>query len=270
MSRARRNLKSSTKRSAGEYTVRTYTEESVSVLVTDGGSAYSVNVMPQSGTVELGVGAALEITSAVHGNITEYADDGSAFIIPITATRRNPMPGVGQDRTRFSDVRSGDWFEQAVASISYSGIIQGIGNNRFNPNGQLTVAELVTMLIRIQSSGELRENEVWYTPYIEKAMADGILNASDNLTPTASITRAQAALIITRYVEAYNPLWAQTRIDSTPSDISAIPNEYVSSIAKAYRWGIFRGDGRGNFNPHNTLTRAEAAQIIYNYFSVVK
>ena len=254
---------------AGEYTVRTHTEESVSVLVTDGSNAFAVNVMPERGRVELEVGDVLEITAAVHGNITEYAEDGSAFIIPITAAKRNPIPGAGQDRTRFSDVRSGDWFEQAVTSISYSGIIQGVGNNRFNPIGRLTVAELVTMLMRTQI-GEIRGNGVWYAPYIEKAMADGILNASDNLNPTASITRAQAALIITRYVEAYNPLWAQTRIDSTPSDISAIPNEYVSSVANAFRWGIFRGDDQGNFNPHNTLTRAEAAQIIYNYFSVVK
>lgn len=45
-------------------------------------------------------------------------------------------------------------------------------------------------------------------------------------------------------------------------DYSDIPEEYVKTTDLLYDLEIMQGDGEGNFNPDNTLTRAEAAAIM--------
>ena len=79
----------------------------------------------------------------------------------------------------------------------------------------------VTTLVRTRY-GRLENSGKWYSAYIEKAKQDGILFDSDNLQPSEQITRVQAALILTRYIEKYNPRWAITRVDNSPNDIDSV------------------------------------------------
>ena len=124
------------------------------------------------------------------------------------------------------------------------------------------------MLMRTQY-GSLSGAGAWYVPYIERALSEGILFASDNLEPGVAITRAQAALLITRYVERFNPQWAKSRATNSPADMADVPSEYRSAVEKAYSWSIVSGDNNNRYNPQKTLSRAEAAQILYNYYGVV-
>ena len=253
----------------GMYTVIAYTNEPVSVMVSSAGNAYTVNLAPQHQIIEVDIGRTLEIAGAAHGNITEYNDDGSELLLPITPeTSMDFIPGSNTDTVEFSDVSSGVWFESAVTSVATVGIVEGVGSNRFNPHGRLTVAHLVTMLMRTQY-GRITGGNSWYAPYVDQALRDGILFASDNLDPNGEITRSQAALIFTRYIERFNPRWAKTRISGAPGDILSVPGQYRSAVEKAYAWNLVHGDDRNMFNPQNTLTRAEAAQILYNYYRIV-
>jgi len=124
------------------------------------------------------------------------------------------------------------------------------------------------MLMRTQY-GRMSGGNQWYSAYIAQAEKDGILLASDNLEPGKNITRAQAALLITRFIELNNPRWVKDRVSNTPADLASVPNEYRAAVEKAFAWGIINGDGNNKFNPQGTLTRAEAAQILYNYYSIV-
>ena len=253
----------------GAITVAVYDNEPLSVLVSGSSEAYIVNVAPQDSSVEVEIGRTLEIAGAAHGNIVEYYEDGTELMLPIITDGTIALtPGIGSSNAKFNDVRPNDWFNSAVASVASVGIIEGIGSNRFDPHGKLTTAQLIAMLMRTQY-GRMSGGNSWYAPYIEQAQRDGILFASDSLDPNVEITRAQAALIITRYIERFNPNWTKNRVSGSPNDIANVPNEYRSSVEKAYSWNLVSGDANNIFNPHSTLTRAEAAQILYNYYSIV-
>ena len=77
------------------------------------------------------------------------------------------------------------------------------------------------------------------------------------------------ALLTTRFIERFNPRWAKERVTATPIDMADVPNAYRTAVEKAYAWNIIRGDDDNRFNPNNTLTRAEAAQVLFNYFRIV-
>jgi hypothetical protein len=252
------------------YSVTIEKAEPVTVAVVGDSESYAVNLSPETNnTLTVDIGEVIEIAGATHGNVTEYGDDGSALMLPLmSAPESDTMTVNNTGSADFNDVQDGDWFGDAVASVSSVGIVEG-SNHRFNPNGTLTVAELVTMLMRTQYDIPSGNGSKWYAPYIEKAKSDGILHNSDELEPAASVTRAQAALIITRYIERYNPSWAKTRESAVPKDIANTPSEYRSAVEKAYAWKIVQGDDNGNYNPQSTLTRAAAAQILYNYYCIV-
>jgi|GEM_PF-2132444 len=253
----------------GGYKIIAYDDEPVTVVVSDSGDAYTVHLLPTSTSVVVEIGDELGITGAVHGNITEYSRDGTEMVYPVMpASTVLSAPGSGTRRVRFDDVSHGVWFADAVTSISTVGLVEGVGGNRFNPNAELTVAELVAMLVRTQY-GKLPSGSPWYAHYISQGERDGIIYASDHLDPEANVTRAQAALIITRYVEKFNPRWAKSRVDNRPADIASIPGKYRPTVEKAFTWGLVHGDNRGYYNPDNTLTRAEAAQMLMNYYRIV-
>ena len=94
----------------------------------------------------------LEVTGAAHGNMTLYADDGEELLVPVIAAAAEiQVPGIGSGGGRFTDVRFGDWFQSAVTSMASGGVIQGHGNDKFNPNGTLTRAEAAQILYNYYS-----------------------------------------------------------------------------------------------------------------------
>lgn len=48
----------------------------------------------------------------------------------------------------FSDVSSTDWYYGYVNRVAQSGIMQGVGNTMFNPNGKITDEEVISVLAR--------------------------------------------------------------------------------------------------------------------------
>lgn len=49
----------------------------------------------------------------------------------------------------FADVKNGQWYERAINTLHWNGLINGVGNNNFSPNTQLTVAQICTLLTNI-------------------------------------------------------------------------------------------------------------------------
>ena len=54
-----------------------------------------------------------------------------------------------ESKTPFADVKSGAWYESAVAEVYAAGIMEGKGEGKFAPKASMTRAELVTVLCRL-------------------------------------------------------------------------------------------------------------------------
>ena len=123
-------------------------------------------------------------------------------------------PEAGENT--FSDVPNGQWYTNAVAWAAENGIVGGVGNNRFDPNGEITREQMATILFRYaekkgidtskRGSLNIFSDEKQLSAYakdaVQWAVAEQIINGSDGkLLPQGSATRAQVATILMRFIE---------------------------------------------------------------------
>jgi len=151
----------------------------------------------------------------------------------------------------FSDVKAASWFAPYVTELAARGIINGMNKTTFAPLAKLTTGQALKLLL--VSSGKLDSEKAtgpqWLTNTMAKAVQLGL--AEEGTDGTAPITResfcrAAAKLHMLDAVEG--------RVFSDCTDAS------VNALAAA---GVIDGMGDGTFAPLATLTRAQAAKIVY-------
>ena len=207
-------------------------------------------------------------------------------VIPKTGEDRPPVvaaPGEVHFEQLFSyppnwfvDVSTGDWFYNAVESAFEMDLMRGMGPDEtgrqlFNPKGNVTVAEAVTMAARINCINALgREyfqqstGNNWYQVYLDYALEHGIIGRDiyNNTDVTQAISRSQFAEILAKALPDDRLLEINQVPDGVIPDVPSTAG-YAASVYKLYRAGILMGnDNHGTFVPGSKLTRAEAAAVI--------
>ena len=187
---------------------------------------------------------------------------GASQTVPSTPGSQTTAPA--ETTASFTDVKSSDWFYGDVTDVQRYGIINGVGNGRFDPQGTLSLAQAITMAARTHAylRGQTIENygSVWYQPYVDFAAQKGICSAGEFGTNyNAACSRLTMALLFARVV----PSDTKTVIN----DIKTLPDVTYSSktapVYDLYRYGILTGsDAQGSFKPDKSITRAETAAIL--------
>ena len=111
----------------------------------------------------------------------------------------------------YSDVKAGDWFNNAVSTLSNAGIISGYEDGTFRPNGYITRAEFATIAARFFDaaySGEDLFPDIsghWAKDYINQAANKGFVNGYEDGTfkPNQNITRAEAVTLVNRTLDRH-------------------------------------------------------------------
>ena len=113
--------------------------------------------------------------------------------------------GTGAVEPTYGDT-AGHWAESSIERWSAYGIIQG-SNGQFDPNGQLTCAQLATILAKLLKLPAAKDAgftdntaDAWYYDAINRCAAAGILNGNGDgtVTPEAPITRERAMVMLAR------------------------------------------------------------------------
>ncbi len=180
----------------------------------------------------------------------------------------------------FDDVKKRDWFYDNVVFAVEQGLMKGVGNDKFNPNGDVTRGMLVTILYRNENEPDVEDldnpfNDVkkrqWYTDAIIWAAENEIVNGMSKTTfePDTAITREQIAAILYRYAKA-SGMDVEEYEDSDIKDYSDYRT--VSSYAKtAVKWAVGAGiiNGMdGKLAPTATATRAQLAAMLERYLDL--
>ena len=174
----------------------------------------------------------------------------------------------------FPDVRSGDWYFNAVKFNAEKGYVTGYQNGTFGPSNNIQRQDFVLILARI-AGADLSAYEgqnggfsdvptnAYYSAAVAWAKDKGIVTgySADNFGVGTYITREQISLILCRYLNG-----------SASGNVDAILNAYsdggnTSPWAKAgVAWAVENGIiGNSDYlNPNGNAGRAEVAQIIYN------
>ena len=99
----------------------------------------------------------------------------------------------------------------------------------------------------------------WFTPYIETAKENGIIDGygDSSFRPNIEITRGEALKIaVSAIYKGKLPEYEDTFNDVLPSDW------FAPYVIYAFKNGIVTGYGDNEFGPANSMIRAEAAKII--------
>jgi len=193
--------------------------------------------------------------------------DGYYFTQGATATP-NPLP--------FADVAPGAWYFPAVEFVYKNELFSGTGATTFSPGSSMTRGMFVTVLHRLAGRPAVGEGSTfsdvanpslyYYQPVIWASSLGIVKGYSDGtFKPERFVTREEMAVFMHRYASSKN-----LDMSVSGSLFESFPDRGgVSAFATdAMRWAvskeIIRGSN-GRLNPQNTATRAEVAQIIFNY-----
>ena len=184
----------------------------------------------------------------------------------------------------FVDVPEDAWFDPAVDFVAALDLMNGTGNNKFDPNVKMTRAMVVTVLYRYAGSPDVTGLECafkdltqdWYKDAVTWAAYNSITTGtSDNeFSPGAPVTREQMATFISRFlfVQGEEDMSEEFRAllkSNFYTDADAISQYAVMPVFDCTNALIMRGDSakvgeRTTFRPLDPMSRAECAQVLMN------
>lgn len=196
---------------------------------------------------------------------------GSAVTVTGTFKAETPAPVA----LPFTDVKSGNWFYDAVKYAYEQGLMTGTSATTFAPNGTMNRAMIVTVLYRLEKSpavtGASKFTDVpagqWYSDAVAWAAANKIVNGYDETTfgPMNAVTREQMAAILFRYeqVKGLENVTLEENLNRFP-DQNKISAYAIPALQWAVGQKIINGNADGTLDPTGTATRAQVAQIFTN------
>jgi hypothetical protein len=214
---------------------------------------------------------------------TGFNEDGASFtgqvkitVAAKTGTGTTTAPGANSQY--FSDV-AGDysWAATYVDNLYAIGIVKGIaatdGTQHYSPASKITRADFLVLLVRAlnisssTTSGNFSDVAAgsYYYDAIAAAKALGIVKGSDNkFSPNAIITREDAMVMAmgAMTVSGNSPGVANVSDLYAYTDYGTVSLYARDAVAALIKSGIITGSD-SQLRPKNSLTRAEAAAIIY-------
>ena len=194
--------------------------------------------------------------------------------------------GFAADVPAFTDVKDSDWFAADVGYVCENGLMKGVSETRFDPQGTFTRGMLVTVLHRMEgdpsapaSSFADVDADAWYADAVGWAAQQGIVNGTSDTTfsPMAPITREQLATIIYRYVQmdkhkaglpadvARGAAELRDELSGYCSDGGDVSEYALQPALWAVQNGILNGDNR-KLMPRGDATRAQVAAVISRFY----
>ena len=147
-------------------------------------------------------------------------DSGMTRAMLVTVLYRLEGQPKTSAKNPFTDVKTDLWYTDAVVWAAENGIVDGIGDGKFDPDGKITREQMATILYRYAAFKELtltegkfaadypdeRKVSTYALGAMRWANAEKLINGTQRgstvyLDPQGSATRAQVAAILMRFVQ---------------------------------------------------------------------
>ena len=188
---------------------------------------------------------------------------------------------AGAAGAAFTDVPQDHWANPYVEAMTQKGVVTGVGNGRFNPDGNLSTAEFAVMLTQAFCPKEVADPEegaAWWEPYLNAAWEAGYLTDTtagfsyadgswDADVVTAPMTRYDMAQAMNNTAVAEKmtlPTDEQREAaQAAIGDFDSIPEDYESAVVAMYALGYLSGvNANGDFGGESTMTRAQSCVVM--------
>ena len=175
----------------------------------------------------------------------------------------------------FQDIPDDAWYADAVSFVYGRGVMNGMSEELFEPNRELTRAMMVQILYNLEGRPGAGSplfpdvsDSAWYADAVAWAADGGIVYGFQDGTfgPNKPITREQMTTILYRYTGDYNGRDVSGLGDLAAfADADQIGSYALDAMSWAVASGYIRGMGDDLLAPKGTATRAQVAQLFMNY-----
>ncbi len=202
---------------------------------------------------------------------------------PGTTTPTDPGTSTPGQPSRFSDVPASHWAYPYVEAAAAKGIVDGVGNGKFNPDGTMTYAEFCVMLDKAFFSEAVAQyaaqasGKPWYWPYLTAAYRSGLAPSASAESSfqrdwsdiaNVKLSRYEMARIIQPLLDVPSNSSLLTEASAKLKDWSQIPSAYRQPVAAALHSGVIGGTDTGAFAGSSQITRAQACVILLKLLEV--
>lgn len=231
------------------------------------GSVVTITVTPDAGYVldELTV----TDKDGKELSLTKKSDTEYTFVMPAGKVEITPsfVKQAEEPSRVFADVKTGDYFYDAVLWAVEKGITNGTSAETFSPEAPCTRAQIVTFLWRAAGSPVVNyamdlsdvAGDAYYAEAVRWALSEGITTgtSADQFSPDATCTREQAVTFL--YRTAGSPAVSG---ESAFEDVGA-DAYYARAVAWAAQNGVTNGISQALFGTGSDCTRAQIVTFLY-------
>ena len=182
------------------------------------------------------------------------------------------MLGTGVFAVTLTDI-GGHWAESNILELVEAGVINGYQDDTFRPQGTISKAEFIKLLIAASAPSWYDFSEGynnpahWALPYVDLAQTYNVIYPGeltvDNLNEP--VTRKEMAIWMAKADVSmmFHPFATESVVSF--SDCGEFSNEDLVWINQVVARGYINGYTDNTFKPEKNMTRAEAATVIYRY-----
>ena len=171
----------------------------------------------------------------------------------------------------FTDVAENAWYYDYIMEAVQKGLVNGVREDLFKPDANLTRAQFATILYRSlgSPSTEGLENPYtdlsadWYEDAVIYMSSIGVINGvgKGRFAPDSNITREQMVTMLYRLAKA-EMTDEDLKVLDTFEDKDALSGYAVEPMAWAIKNGLVNGVGKNRLAPQGLATRAQAAKVV--------
>lgn len=205
----------------------------------------------------------------------------------VTPEKVSTLWGVSYHARTFTDVNSYPKTEKdKIDSLAVLGVVHGPGDGTYQPGGQLTRAQLCAMLVQAmgywcwsdQNAAPFSDvsSDDWYADVAKILYNLGLVKGDGNglFVPDTKIDYEQFVTLLMR-AGAQTDLTIASALDDAaagklknPADASTFSSWAQDAAEVAQSLGITETDP-SSADPHAVVTRAEAAELVYNLMDYI-
>ena len=188
---------------------------------------------------------------------------------------------AAENAPSFADVPAAAWYADAVQYVYENGLMAGVSESEFAPDGTATRGQIVTILWRLAGSPVVNyamryadaDEGAWYGEAVRWAASTGVVTGytESSFGPNDAITREQLAAILYRYIktqgQGFTGMWYfPLRYD----DAASISDWADEAMHWCVMKGVLNGTGETTLSPQLTATRAQLAAILRRFCELPK
>lgn len=250
------------------------------------GNPVMVSVLPEEG-YELSAlhvtdrrDKALSISALSNGSYSFHMPGGDVTLRAEFRRSDGRCPGDEScPLSAYADLDPGHSDHDGIHYCIENALMTGVASGSFAPQMTVTRAMIVTALWRMEGCPVVNylipfedvPGDAWYSEAVRWAASEKIAEgySKDVFAPGDTLTREQFAAILYRYEQShgggFQGLW-MLRLDY--NDLASISDWAYEAVCWMHMTGVVDGKPGKLLDPQGSLTRAEAAAMLYRYSQV--